>query len=395
MSSPTNRFDLPDELKMVQTVVRDYVRGEILPLEQKLDPDAISIPKDDFKRLSAKTQQMGLWCMESPSEYGGAGLDMFSQVVIEEERVQHRAGLYLPVYYTMGIPIPDIIWHGSDYIKQTYGVPTVKAEREGGWYAVTEPTGGSDPARAIQTRAVKDGDDWILNGTKIFITGSVQGEWGYVFARTDPTVPRGITAFIVENAWPGFSVQPIPVIRPYYPGQIFFDNVRVPGRNVLGEPHKGWDILANKLLSRLRIPYAAANLGVAAAAHRMAVEYSKTRETFGGPLSSRQAIQWMLVDSEVEIRACRWLMWEAAWKFDAKEDYRQAASIAKLFSSEVLSHVVDRSIQVHGGYGVSKWLPLERWYREARIRRVGEGPSEVQRMMIAREILKPGGRQES
>ena len=153
-------------------------------------------------------------------------------------------------------------------------------------------------------------------------------------------------------------------------------------------------ILADKLLSRLRIPYAAANLGVSVAAHRMAVEYSKTRETFGAPLASRQAIQWMLVDSEVEIRACRWLIWEAAWKFDAGEDYRQEASIAKLYSAEALGRVVDRSIQIHGGYGVSRWLPLERWYREARIRRLGEGPSEIQRIVIAREMLNPGGRRE-
>ena len=178
---------------------------------------------------------------------------------------------------------------------------TVKGERDGGWYAITEPSGGSDPARAIQTRAVRKGGDWILNGSKLFITGSLQGDWGYVFARTDPNQPRGITCFIVENAWSGFSVTPVPVMRPYYPGHLVFDNVRVPGRNVLGEPNRGWDILANRLLSRLRIPYAAANLGVAVAAHRMAVDYSKTRSTFGAPLSSRQSIQWMLVDSEVEI----------------------------------------------------------------------------------------------
>ncbi len=391
MSQPS-AYNLSDEHKMLRSLVSNYVRDEILPLEQKIDPDAIALPEEDFQRLAAKTQQMGLWCMESPVEYGGAGLDVYSQVVVEEERVQHRAGLYLPVYGTMGTPIPDIIWQGSDHLVQTYGLPTVKGERDGGWYAITEPTGGSDPARAIQTKAVRDGDDWILNGTKMFITGSLQGDWGFVFARTNPDKPRGITCFIVENAWPGFSVTPMPVMRSYYPGQIFFDNVRVPNRNVLGEPHKGWDILANKLLSRLRIPYATANLGVAVAAHRMAVDYSKTRETFGAPLSTRQAIQWMLVDSEVEIRACRWLVWDAAWKFDAGEDYRQAAAIAKLYSSEVLSHAVDRSIQIHGGYGVSKELPLERWYREARIRRVGEGPSEVQRMIIAREILNPGGR---
>ncbi|MCH8088100.1 MAG: hypothetical protein IIC81_09665, partial [Chloroflexi bacterium] len=134
------------------------------------------------------------------------------------------------------------------------------------------------------------------------------------------------------------------------------------------------------------------NLGVSVIAHRMAVEYSKTRETFGAPLATRQAIQWMLVDSEVEIRTCRWLIWEAAWKYDAGEDFRLEGSIAKLYSAEVLGKVVDRSIQIHGGYGVTHEMPLERWYREARIRRIGEGASEVQRIVIAREILNPGGR---
>ncbi len=389
MTSISNNINLSQEHRMLQSLVKNYVRDDILTIEQRLDPDAIALPNDDFIKLCLKTKKMGLWCMESPVKYGGAGLDLFSQIIIEEERVQHRAGLYLPVYGTMGTPIPDIIWQGSDYLKNTYGVPTVKGEKEGGWYAITEPSGGSDPARSIETKAVRDGDDWILNGSKIFITGSLQGEWGYVFARTNPKEKRGITCFIVENNWEGFSVTPIPVMRPYYPGHIFFDNVRVPNRNILGEPHGGWDILANKLLSRLRIPYAAANLGVAVAANRLAVNYSKYRETFGAPLSSRQAIQWMLVDSEVEIRSCRWLIWEAAWKFDSGEDYRQSAAIAKLYSSEVLSNVVDRAIQIHGGYGVTKSLPLERWYREARIRRLGEGPSEIQRMMIAREIINP------
>ena len=391
MATVGERYQLPEELRMVRALVRDYVRDEIVPLERDLDQDAIALPNEEFDRFTPRTRKMGLWCMDVPEVYGGAGLSLFAQSVIGEEMVQHRAGLYCPVYGTMGTSPPEIIWMGTDYQKETYGVPTVKGERRG-WFAITEPSGGSDPARAIQTRAVRDGDDWIINGGKIFIGGAPWGDWGVVFARTDPESRRGITAFIVENSWPGFEMTPIPVLRALYPGQLFFDNLRVPGRNVLGEVDHGWDLLANKLLVRNRIPYSAANLGVAVIAHRMVLEYSKTRETFGAPLASREAIQWMLVDSEIEIRACRWLIWEAAWQYDAGEDFRQAASIAKVQSAEVLGRVVDRSIQIHGGYGVSKWLPLERWYREARIRRIGEGPSEVQRIVIAREMLNPGGR---
>ena len=391
MNAADERYQLPEELRMARTMVRDYVQNEIIPLEQELDQDAISLPDEDFNRLTPMTKEMGLWCMGVAEEYGGAGLSLFAQAVIDEEMVQHRAGLYRPAYSTMGSSPPEVIWMGTDEQIETYGLPTVRGERKG-WFAITEPSGGSDPARAIQTRAVRDGDDWIINGSKIFISGAPWNDWGIVFARTDPNSRRGITAFIVENDWPGFSLNPIPVLRSYYPAQLFFDDLRVPNRNVLGEVDNGWDLLANKLLARGRIPYSAANLGVAVIAQRMAVEYSKTRETFGAPLASRQAIQWMLVDSEIEIRACRWLIWEAAWKYDAGEDFRQEGSIAKLYSSEILGQVVDRSIQIHGGYGVSKWLPLERWYREARIRRVGEGPSEVQRIVIAREILNPGGR---
>jgi acyl-CoA dehydrogenase len=391
MHADGERYEVPQELRMARTVVRDYIQNEIVPIEQDLDHDAIDLPKEDFDRLTPKTKGMGLWCVGVPEEHGGAGLSLFAGAVLEEEVVQHRAGLYRPAYGTMGSSPPDIIWTGTDYQIETYGLPTVRGERKG-WFAITEPSGGSDPARAIETRAVRDGDDWVINGSKIFISGALWGDWGIVFARTDAQSRRGITAFIVENDWPGFSMNPIPVMRAYSPAQLFFDDLRVPSRNVLGEVDNGWDLLANKLLARGRIPYSAANLGVAVAAHRMAVEYSKTRETFGAPLATRQAIQWMLVDSEVEIRACRWLVWEAAWQYDAGEDFRQAASIAKVYSAEVLGKVVDRAIQVHGGYGVSKWLPLERWYREARIRRIGEGPTEVQRMVIAREILNPGGR---
>ena len=390
MNANGQRYELPEELRMARTVVREYIRNEIVPLEQDLEHDSIRLPQEEFDRLAPKTKEMGIWCIDVPEEHGGAGLSIFAQVVLDEEMVQHAAGLYLPGYGTMGTSPPAIIWMGTDYQVETYGRPTVRGDLKG-WFAITEPSGGSDPARAIETTAVRDGDDWLINGSKIFISGAPWGDWGIVFARTDPESRRGITAFIVENGWPGFSMNPIPVLRAYYPAQLFFDNLRVPSRNVLGEVDNGWDLLANKLLARARIPYSAANLGVAVAAQRMAVEYSKTRETFGAPLATRQAIQWMLVDSEVEIRACRWLIWEAAWQYDAGEDFRQAASIAKLYSAEILGNVVDRAVQIHGGYGVTEWLPLERWYREARIRRIGEGPTEVQRMVIAREILNPGG----
>jgi acyl-CoA dehydrogenase len=171
------------------------------------------------------------------------------------------------------------------------------------------------------------------------------------------------------------------------PNEVVLEDCRVPAENLLGEEGRGLNLCLD-LLTRLRFPYSACNLGVAVAAHRMAVAHAKQRETFGVPLHQRQAIQWMLADAEVELRATRWLIWEGAWKADRGEDARVEASIAKLYSSEVLGRVVDKAVQIHGGYGVSKEFPLERWYREARVRRIGEGPSEVHRMVIARSLFR-------
>ena len=171
------------------------------------------------------------------------------------------------------------------------------------------------------------------------------------------------------------------------PNDVVFEDCVLPGDALVGAEGQGLD-LAFDLLVKNRFPYSACNLGVAVAAHRMAIAHAKQRSTFGQPLAQRQAIQWMLADAEVELRACRWIIWSGAWKADRGEDARVEASIAKLYSSEVLGRVIDAAVQIHGGYGVSKEFPLERWYREARVRRIGEGPSEVHRMVIARQLLR-------
>lgn len=259
------------------------------------------------------------------------------------------------------------------------------------FYAITEPSGGSDPAGAIRTSAVRKGDRYVLNGRKIFISYADKAEWGVVFARTSKEAGRGgISAFVIEKGTPGWSARPMRTIRTSaVPNEVLFEDCEIPVEQRIGEEGKGLS-LAFDLLTRERFPYSASNLGVAVAAHRMAVEYANTRQTFGQYLADRQAVQWMLADSEVDIRTARWLIWEGAWKADRGEDARVEASIAKLHSSEVLGRVVDRCVQIFGGYGVAKELPLERWYREARVRRIGEGPSEVHRMVIARDLLRAG-----
>jgi acyl-CoA dehydrogenase len=381
-------FTLPEELRILRDQVRRFVREEIVPLEQTLDPDAPDIPREDFLRLSAKTRAAGLWALGAPEAWGGGGLDTFAMCVVLEEMAQHRMGLYNPGCGVFGRYPPPVIWGGTREQIEKYAVPALRDGSET-FYAITEPSGGSDPAGAIQTRAERRGDRWVLNGRKVFISRAHDAPWGVVFARTSKEKGRaGISCFIVEQGTPGFTATPIRTIRTSsVPTDIALEDCAVPAENLLGEEGRGLDLCFD-LLVKQRFPYSACNLGVAVAAHRMAVEHARHRTTFGAPLSQRQAVQWMLADAEVEIRAARWLVWEGAWKADRGEDARVEASIAKLHSSEVLGRVIDAAVQIHGGYGVSKEFPLERWYREARVRRIGEGPSEVHRMVIARALFR-------
>ncbi|MBI1963026.1 MAG: acyl-CoA dehydrogenase family protein [Candidatus Rokubacteria bacterium] len=381
-------FTLPEELRVLRAQVRRLVQDEIVPLEQRLDPDAPDIPEAEFTRLSAKTRTAGLWALGAPERYGGGGLDTFSMCVLLEEMAQHRMGLYNTGCGVFGRYPPPAIWAGTEAQIQKYAVPTIRE----GWetfFAITEPSGGSDPAGAIQTRAEKRGDRWVLNGRKVFISRAHDAPWGVVFARTDKAKGRaGISCFIVEQGAKGFSARTIRTIRTAsVPNDVVFEDCELPAENLVGREGQGLD-LAFDLLVKQRFPYSATNLGVAVAAHRMAIAHAKERSTFGAPLAQRQAIQWMLADAEVELRAARWLIWDGAWKADRGEDARVEASIAKLYSSEVLGRVIDAAVQIHGGYGVSKEFPLERWYREARVRRIGEGPSEVHRMVIARSLFR-------
>lgn len=382
------QLQLTQEQELIVAMVRKFVLQEIIPLEIMLDPDADELPDEDRDRLTAMVKDMGLYGLDIPAEFGGPDLDMVTRTLIAIEISQHRAGLYAPCYGVFGGAGLAQLFEANDDQKERYLFPTLRGEKKG-FFGLTEPSGGSDPARAIQTRAVADGDDWIINGSKIFISGADRAQYGLVFARTDPEKGRGgVTCFIVDTDTPGFHVRRIvhTLRSARYATELQFEDMRVSSKNILGEVNKGFAI-ANDRLSRQRIPYSAGCLGVAIKAHEMAVEYSKIRETFGAPLSSRQAIQWMLVDNEIDIQQARWATLEAADKADRGINFRKEAAMAKLIASEAGSRVVDRAMQIHGGYGVTKDFPFERWYREMRIRRIGEGPSEVQRHIIARDIL--------
>jgi acyl-CoA dehydrogenase len=331
---------------------------------------------------------MGLYGLGIPAEYGGPDIDLMTSTLIAIEMSQHRAGLYAPCYGTFGGAGLAQLFEATDEQKEQYLFPTLRGEKRG-FFGLSEPSGGSDPARAIQTKAERDGDDWIINGGKLWISGADKADYGLVFARTDKDKGRnGVTCFIVDTDNPGFHVRRVvhTLRSAHYATELQFEDMRIPHANILGEVNKGFAIASHRL-TRQRIPYAAGCLGVAIKAQEMALEYVPQRETFGAPLSSRQAIQWMLVDNEIDIKQATWITLEAAAKADNGEGFRKEAALAKLVATEAGGRVVDRCMQMFGGLGVAKDLPLERWFREMRIRRIGEGPSEVQRHVIARELL--------
>ena len=381
-------LELTDEQRQVVASVRRFVREEIAPLEADLDPDASELAPADHERLAGIVKSMGLYGLDIPEEYGGPGVDLVTRTLIAIEMSQHRAGLYAPCYGVFGGAGLAQLYEANEDQKQRYLYPMLRGEKHG-CFALTEPSGGSDPARAIRTSAVKDGDGWVLNGEKTFISGADRADFAITFARTDPEKGRnGITCFIVDTDAPGFRVRRIvhTLRSAHYATELEFDGLRVPSTNVLGEVNRGFAI-ANDRLTRNRIPYAAGCIGVAIRAQEMAIEYVKHRETFGDVLASRQAIQWMIVDNEIDIRTARWLTLDAAARAERGEGFRTEAAMAKLVASEGGGRVIDRVMQIHGGYGMTKDLPLERWYREMRIRRVGEGPSEVQRLIMARDLI--------
>ncbi len=381
-------LNLTEEQDMIVSMVRRFVREEILPLELDLDPDADELAPDDAARLQEKTRAMGLYGMGIPPEYGGPDIDLVTRTLVAVEMSQHRAGLYAPCYGTFGGAGLAQLFEATEAQKERYLYPTLRGEKRG-FFGLSEPSGGSDPARAIQTKAVRDGDDWIINGAKLWISGADRADYGLVFARTDADKGRnGVTCFIVDTDTPGFHVRRIvhTLRSAHYATELQFEDMRVPADNILGEVNRGFAI-ANDRLTRQRIPYAAGCIGVAIKAQEMALEYVPQRETFGAPLSTRQSIQWMLVDNEIDIRQSLWITLEAANKANRGEPFRKEAAMAKLVATEASGRVVDRAMQMFGGLGVAKDLPFERWYREMRIRRIGEGPNEVQRHVIARELL--------
>ncbi|WP_327424229.1 acyl-CoA dehydrogenase family protein [Streptomyces sp. NBC_01230] len=377
-------FSLSVEERQIRDTVRAFISKEVMPLEQEvLRNERAGVPAialDVLAELRAKARRAGFWGMNTPEEYGGMNLGAVMSAILAME----TGRTYVP--FSFGGSADNILYSCNDEQKQRYLVPTVEGERRS-CFAITEPGAGSD-ARNIRTRAMRDGGDWVINGEKTFITGGNEADFVMVFAVTDPDkgADGGVTCFLVDRDM-GWKSEPIPTMGQWGPAALVFDDVRVPDENVLGEVGQGF-ALALRWIGQGRYMIPARAIGSAERMLQMAIDYAKIRTSMGNPIAEYQAIQWQIADSQVEIESTKWLTLYAAWRVQQGMDARHASSIAKLNGALMANQVVDRVLQIHGGMGYTKELPIERWYRELRLLRIFEGTDEIQRRTIARNLLK-------
>jgi alkylation response protein AidB-like acyl-CoA dehydrogenase len=377
-------FDHSEEHQLLQKTVREFARLEVAPKARAWDEEE-RFPKEIMPRLA----ELGLLGIRIPEEYGGSGMDTTSYAICVEELARADGSLSLTVASHNGLGTGHILSFGTEAQKKKYLPKAATGEWLAAW-ALTEPESGSDSA-SMRTVAKKDGNDWIINGSKMFITQGSVGGFCVVLARTDSTVAkqRGISAFIVEHGTKGFTASKhIEKLgcRSSDTCELSFENVRVNDSQRVGEVNAGFTDTM-KILDRGRISIAAMAIGLGYGALDAAVKYAKDRKQFGKAISEFQAIQWMLADSKTELDAARLLTYRAASLADAGKRYSLEASMAKLFASEAATRACNRSLQVHGGYGYTREFPVERHLRDAKLCEIGEGTSEVQRMVIAKHLL--------
>jgi len=386
MTATQTGFDLTltEEQDLARKTAHDFAAEKVLPRAAEIDEQA-KIPRE----LIAEMGALGFMGAYVPERYGGAGLDVLSYMLIVEEINRACASTGVALCSHVSLAVDPILHHGSDEQKARY-LPALASGERIGCFALSEPASGSDAA-AMRTGATRQGDSWVLNGTKNFITNGSIADVAIVFAQTDPTERhKGIAAFIVETKTPGFSVGKLEKklgIRGSDTAQLVFQDCRVPAANLLGEVGEGLRI-ALSTLDGGRISIAAQAVGIARACLEDSLAYAKQREAFGKRIADFQAIQWMLADMATEIDAARLLTWRAAAAKDAGEDHILAAAEAKLFASDVAVRAARDCVQIFGGYGYLKDFPAERHYRDAKITEIYEGTSEIMKLVIAEEILK-------
>lgn len=377
-------FDYTEEQVMIRDMVRDFAENEVRPKLQSIEYEG-KFPRDLVKKMA----ELGLLGLNVSEEYGGAGADNVAYSMAIEEISRVSASLAITMSVNCSVCCFPIFTFGNEDQKRKYLVPCAKGEMLGG-FALTEPNAGSD-ATAQQTSAVRKGDHYIINGTKNWVTNGSEASILILQAMTDPGAgSHGISSFIVETKWPGVKIgrnEPKMGLDGSVTNQIIFEDVEVPVANRLGDEGIGFKI-AMKSLDGGRIGVASQAIGIARGAYEASLKYARERTAFNQKLAEFQAIQFMLADMAMEIDAARLLAHQAAVLRDQGKPFTKAAAMAKLYASEMANRVTYKAIQIHGGYGYSQEYPVERYYREARVTTLYEGTSEIQRIVIARNVMK-------
>ena len=384
-------FGLTEEQQMIVDATRAFVENELYPHENEVERTG-HLPLDLIREIQKKAIAAGLYAANMPEEVGGAGLDTMSWLLYEKELGRANYALH----WTCVARLSNILLAGNAEQREQYLMPCIRGET---WdcLAMTEPAAGSD-LRGMKASARQDGDDWILNGTKHFISHADLAGFAIVFVATgEEATPRGpkkkITAFFVDKGTKGFIVRDgyrNVSHRGYTNAVLEFDDCRLNKRQILGEVHKGFEV-ANSWLGATRLQVASTCLGRAERAMGHALSYAAERKQFGQQIGKFQGISFKLADMAMELKAAELLTREAAWKYDKGNVTEADMSMAKLKATEVLAMIADEAIQIHGGMGLMEELPLERIWRDARVERIWEGTSEIQRHIISRELLRPLG----
>jgi acyl-CoA dehydrogenase len=381
-------FEIPEEHRMLQEMVAKFVDNELMPLEaavlkRETQGDKTALTEAEEAPLLAKCKELGLWGLDVPEELGGANLPMVALIGVYEEQAR------TPVPFTFPPDSPNLhmlMAVANDEQRRKYLDPYARGTATSA-IAISEPGAGGDPA-GMTTRAVQDGDDWVINGRKIWVSRVPYADFVIVMARTgEGRRHEGISAFIVEKGAKGFIIErEIPMIGGQRTYELVFEDCRIPASQMLGKLGHGFAPMQLRLTVR-RIQMGAWCIGMARRALDMMMDHAKQRSTFGVKLADRQAIQWWIADAALKIHACRLMVLDAAAKQDAGQDVRMEASMVKLFGTEMAQEILDHAMQTFGAMGVAKELPLQLMMQKVRTMRVYEGPSEVHRMVIARRML--------
>lgn len=379
-------MDISSENQMVREMARDFARSVVAPKAAEMDEKGRLDPE-----VMAKMAELGFWGIPWPEEYGGAGQDVLSYIIAVEEisRVCGSTGITLAAHTSLGCY--PIYAFGTEEQKRKY-LPRLCSGEYLGAFGLTEPNAGSD-AGGTKTVGIKRGDEWVINGTKTFITNGEHAGVFVVAVSTDPPAKtRGITAFLIERGTPGFRIgkhENKMGLRGSSTTELIFEDCVVPDSAMLGELNNGFKIFM-KTLDGGRVSIGALALGVAQGAFDEALKYAQQREQFGQAIVNFQAVQWMLADSAMKLEAARHLVYHAARLYARGQDFHRESAFAKLYAAIVCREVTSDAVQIHGGYGYIKEFPVERMYRDAKLMEIGEGTNEIQRLVIARDLIKKG-----